>query len=65
MWNLMNNINKQNINRLINAESKFRAVRGERSWGLGETSEGIKQQKQNQKNLIDTDNSMVITRGKG
>ena len=33
--------------------------------GLGETSEGIKQQKQKQKNLIDTDNSMVISRGKG
>ena len=47
------------------------AVREEGGQGLGEIGEGIKQRKtlkkqnNNKKQLIDADNSMVITRGKG
>lgn len=39
-------------------------VRQERIGGLGKKSEGIKQNNNNTKHLSDTDNSMMIPRGK-
>ena len=39
----MNKINKQNSNRLIDAENRLTAVRGEREGLLGEIDEEIKQ----------------------
>ena len=55
------------INRLIDTKNRLTAVRGE-VWGLDEKDEGIKQKKKKKerkqkKILIDTDNSMVSTRG--
>ena len=55
----MHKINKQNRNRLIDKENRLTAVRGEGVRGLSEKGEGIK------KKIIDTDNSMEMTRGKG
>ena len=58
--------NEQNI--LINKietdssiKKRLTTVRGEGYFGAGEKVEGIKKKKE----LIDTDNSMVITRGRG
>ena len=42
MWNLMNNINKQNRKRLIDTENRLTAVSVEGVWGLGENLEVIK-----------------------
>ena len=55
----MNKINKQKRNGFIHTANRLTAVRKEGVEGLGEKGEGIK------KNLIDADNSMVITRRKG
>ena len=57
----MNKINKQNRNRLIDTENRLTAVRREGLEGLCEKGKDIKKKK----TLIDTDNSLVITRGKG
>ena len=56
----MNKINKQNGNRLIETTDR-QLSEGRGVGGLGEIGKEIKQKE----NLIDTDNSMVITRGKG
>ena len=45
MWNLKNKINKQNGNRVIDAENRLMVARGERFGGLGEKGEGIKKYK--------------------
>ena len=58
MWNLMNKINKIDID--SDTGNGLTAVRGEEGWGLGEKGEGIEQLPPK---LVDT-NSMVITRGK-
>ena len=44
-WNLKNKINKQNRNRLIDAENKLRVAWWEEVRGLGEKDEGIKKYK--------------------
>ena len=54
----MNEINKQKRNGFIHTANRLTAVREEGVEGLGEKGEGIK------KILIDTDNSMVLSRGK-
>ena len=58
MWNI---INKRNRNRFIDTQT----VRREEVGRLGEKGEGITKTKHKKtKKLIDTDNGMVITRGK-
>ena len=47
----------------MDTENRLTAVRGDGLGGLGEKSEGIKQRKKER--LKDTDNSLVIARGKG
>ena len=53
----------------MDAENRPIAVRREEVGGLGKKGEGIKQEtkqnKQKQKTLTDTDNSMVVTREAG
>ena len=53
--------NKQIINILTDLENRLTAVRGKGLGRLSEKGEGIQQKE----NLIDTDSSMVITKGKG
>ena len=58
----MNKIhNKQNRNRVTDTKNRLTAVGMEAVWELGGKGEGIKRNK----TLIDTDNSMTNTRGKG
>ena len=45
MWNLKNNINKQNTNRLIDPEKRLMVTRGEGRGGQGEKAEWIKKYK--------------------
>ena len=45
MWNLKNNINKQDRNRFIDTKNRLMVVRGEGTGGLGEKGEGIEQYK--------------------
>ena len=45
MWSLMNQINRQNRNRLIDTGNRLTAVRGERGWGVGDKGKGIKKKK--------------------
>ena len=47
----------------MDTENRLTEVRGDGFGGLGEKSEGIKQRKKER--LKDTDNSLVIARGKG
>ena len=58
---LMNKVTN-NRKRPIDTENRLRAVRGERDYGAWWKGKGIKQRKNN---LIDPDNRVVITRGKG
>ena len=61
MWNLMNKINTQNRNRFIDRVQTDSCQSG---MVLGSWVKKMKVLSK-EKNLIDTDNSMVITRGKG
>lgn len=45
----------------MDTENKLTVV----NWELSERGEGIKQRENKTKHCVDTDNSMVITRGKG
>ena len=59
----MNTINKQNRNKLVDSENRLSAVRGKGNCrGWVKKVQGLSKLK---KNLIGTDNSMVITREKG
>ena len=61
--------NKQNGNTLIDTEDRPTSVRGEGVWGLSDKGDWIKQTKTNKQTNktkpMDTDDSMVITGGKG
>ena len=48
----------------MDTENKLTVVRGEGVGGLGEKDEWIKQKQNKTNKLIDTDDSMVIMRGK-
>ena len=45
MWNLKNNRNKQNRNRLVDTENRQTLSEGSRVGGLGERGEGIEKYK--------------------
>ena len=58
MWNLKNKINKHNKNRLIDEENRELPDKMEVA-NLGEKLKGLRERKS-----CDTDNSMVIAKGK-
>ena len=60
MWNLTNKTKKQNRNRFIDKENRLRTVSPEEVWGLNEKAKGLSKELKSS----DTDNSMMITRGK-
>ena len=64
MWNLVNKINKQNRNTFLDKEETDSCQEGRVLQGWVKNVKGLSNKQRNkQKQNIDTDNSMVITRG--
>ena len=61
MWNLMNKINQQTRQKQIHRYKE--QADSSQLGGSIKSREGIKQKQTNKQKLIDTDNSMEITRG--